>query len=128
MKLEDNRTLPKLSLWLCVYIHQSIVLVLRTFYSKSHFFSRAVMHHNKQRGNFEMTLFDQCFFFFLFGSFFYLILAFKANWLGITPSWWLWIDCWAHVSHECYDVPVGRQKWFGPNKMHGIRYNTRTYC
>lgn len=58
---------------------------------------------------------------------FYLIfarlnLAFETNWLGVTACRWLWIDCWAHVSHECNDISIGRQKWFGSCQVHGIRY------
>lgn len=57
-------------------------------------------------------------------DFSFLNLAFEANWLGFTPSWGLWNNCRSYVSHECHDVSIGQQKWFGSNKMHGIRYES----
>lgn len=51
---------------------------------------------------------------------FLLNLAFKANWLGLAWCRRLWNNCRTYVPYERDDFSVGRQKWFGPNEMHGI--------
>lgn len=70
--------------------------------------SRCSFSHSSFPVNF-MILFSQMF----------RYLAFKTNWLGVAECRWLRNNCRAYVSYECDDIPVGRQKWLGSNKMHG---------